>query len=47
MTDKHNTDAEYLIDLIRLFHKEMNESPPLRARQIMEKYEGFFKGQLK
>ena len=47
MTDKHNDDAEYLIDLIRLFYKEMKEDPPLRSRQIMEKYEKFFRGQLK
>jgi len=47
MTDKHNKDAEYLIELIKLFYKEMNDGPPLRARQIMEKYEKFFKGQLK
>lgn len=47
MTDKHNKDAEYLIELIKLFHKEMNDGPPLRSRQIMEKYEKFFKGQLK
>ena len=47
MTDKHNKDAEYLIELIKLFYKEMNDGPPLRARQIMEKYEKFFRGQLK
>ena len=47
MTDKHNDDAEYLIDLIKLFYKEMSEGPPLRSREIMEKYEKFFRGQLK
>jgi hypothetical protein len=47
LLDKHNKDAEYLIELINVFYKEMNEGPPLRSREIMEKYEKFFRGQLK
>ena len=47
LLDKHNNDAEYLIELINVFYKEMSEGPPLRSREIMEKYEKFFRGQLK